>query len=154
MKAKQLKHPLAPVFSDVSKTAHQFTGAPWKTLGRGFTLVELLVVIGINSVLIGLLLPAVQDARVEYNQRKCTAHLKGIATAEGTYFNMNNAYSDSLGNLTFLAQFPNNMLDGYSFQVSFPNQEPSRFRVFATRAALGKTGSMATPKDKYRARAN
>ena len=67
--------------------------------GRGFTLVELLVVIGIIAMLIGLLLPALSQARAVANRTKCLANLNQLGVAMLTYSNENHGLLIPLGPL-------------------------------------------------------
>jgi prepilin-type N-terminal cleavage/methylation domain-containing protein/prepilin-type processing-associated H-X9-DG protein len=71
---------------------------PVKTSGgprRGFTLVELLVVIGIIALLVAILLPALSRAREQSNKTKCLANLRSIGQAMYLYAN---AQRDKLPN--------------------------------------------------------
>jgi len=67
---------------------------PWR---RAFTLVEILVVIGIIALLIALLLPALAGARQEAKSIKCQANMRTIGQLLLMYANSNRGWMYPVG---------------------------------------------------------
>jgi type IV pilus assembly protein PilA len=62
---------------------------------RGFTLIELMIVVAIIAVLAGVLIPNFVHARAQSATAACEANLRAIATAAELYYSDNQAYPAS-----------------------------------------------------------
>ncbi len=123
---------------------------------RGFTMVELLVVIAIISVLIGLLLPAVQKVRQTAHRMTAKNNLQSLAGAAQIYGGVNGVFPATLGDLAnFCATHPEacRPLAGFQFRPTegyiyfFTDATATMWNGHAEPAFPGVTGNVSLVAD-------
>ncbi|MDT5156245.1 MAG: type pilus assembly protein PilA [Acidobacteriota bacterium] len=128
--------------SNNSKSQHQ----------RGFSLVELMIVISIIGILVAIGIPAWQASMRSTNEAAAISHLQRISTAQVTYYNTKNRSGygtfDQLSQGGYLGkQFTGDtpLVDGYIFRMTLTAKSGNQPPVYAVNADPQKpTGLTAT----------
>ncbi len=115
-----------------------------KQTARAFTLVELLVVIGIIAVLVGVLLPALSAARRQAGAVKCAAELREIGNCFKMYESENKGYWPASRITGYRTRYPTGSLTLYNIDgVDYANAQGAAYWfTFLTKyVTKGKVGT-------------
>jgi len=95
-----------------------------RLLRRGFTLVELLVVIGIVAALIAILLPALAVAREQADRTKCAANLRTWGQACFAFAAENKGFFPTAWHHATGLPFPSQIFFDQSYRAGYPTSPP------------------------------
>ncbi len=89
------------------------------TSSRGFTLVELLVVVAIVAVIAALAIPYLGSARISANEASAISSLRTVSTSQVNFWARNEAaFADSLDELNLSFPLSAGTKSGYFFETS------------------------------------
>lgn len=107
---------------------------------RGFTLLEMMVVVAIIAILAGILIPNFTRARAQAQTAACIGNMKTIATALELYYTDKQIYpAATRANID--STFTTTTMSGYLSQVPLdPAAGPAAYYMLTTVAASGNAG--------------
>jgi prepilin-type N-terminal cleavage/methylation domain-containing protein/prepilin-type processing-associated H-X9-DG protein len=114
----------------------------------GFTLVELLVVIGIIAVLIAILMPALNKAREASRQTVCQSNLRQVGLAMQMYANANQGWPPPGDNTNAFLKTPPNI--GYSVGMGWVRRLVEGKYIYASpQTQVDHSDAFFCPSDNY-----
>lgn len=128
---------------------------------RAFTMIELLVLLGIIGLILGLLIPAVQAAREVARRVQCVSHMRQIGLAMNSYHSLHQMYPSSqlltgsnwtancMSELSYLLPHLEMQPLFSSINMSFANSESLKFPSLENHTARNKEiGLFTCPSDR------
>ncbi|NLV42309.1 MAG: prepilin-type N-terminal cleavage/methylation domain-containing protein [Candidatus Hydrogenedentes bacterium] len=110
---------------------------------RGFTLIELMIVVAIIAIIAAIAIPNLMRSRIQANEASAIYNLRAVVSAQGGYFSANSRYATEFEELTtatppFLnGDWGTTQRSGYSFTLE---GEEANYTSHANATTYGVTG--------------
>lgn len=117
---------------------------------KGFTLIELMIVVAIIAIIAAIAIPNLLRSRMQSNESSAIGDLRTIVGAEVAYHAANYTYTGDFAELTddtngpayLVGTWANGMVkSGYTFNLEDPNGDGSNFAATADPTNMGTTGN-------------
>lgn len=105
----------------------------------GFTLIEVMIAVGILGILVGIAVPTYQQYRVKTNRADAQAFLMDVAQRQQQYLMDARAYAGTLVELGTSA--PSNVARNYTVTIAVAGGPPPTFTLTATPVATSGQAS-------------
>lgn len=110
---------------------------------RGFTLIELMIVVAIIAIIAAIAIPNLMRSRIQANEASAIYNLRAVVSAQGGYFSTNSRYATEFDELTtatppFLnGDWGATQRSGYQFTLE---GEEANYTSHANATTYGVTG--------------
>jgi len=112
--------------------ARAATAQQW-VRARGFTLVELMIVVAIVAIIAAIAIPSYQRSVMRGNRNAAESLMLDMAAAQERFLVDNRNYATSASQLGYASStYPNNVSANYSIAVSSSSGAPPSFTITAT----------------------
>lgn len=116
---------------------------------RGFSMIELMVVLLVIGVLAAVIIPSIVRSRAESQLTACKENLQNIATAETAYFANNNCYAtiETLVTDKYLPETPTCPSSGNAYVLTPKSVDGLGIVAFTVNCSGKSHSACGTPED-------
>lgn len=98
---------------------------------RGFTLVELMIVVAVVAILAAIAIPTYENYITRATRTKATRALMDLAGREERYFYSNNRYAGTLSSVGYNSPYVESNADSRYYTVSIPAASATNYTLWA-----------------------